>query len=102
VKTKVILIGGAPGTGKTTLGSALAVRLGTTSLSIDDLLTAAMAVTTPESHPGLHFKKGVPFQEYFTNSSLEQLKKTPPHNMRRHGLWLSGLSASMLLGNRQP
>lgn len=74
MKTKVILIGGAPGTGKTTLGSALAAKLGITSLSIDDLRTAAQAVTTPESHPGLHIMRGMAYQEYFTNSSLEQLK----------------------------
>jgi len=74
VKTKVFLIGGAPGAGKTTLGTALASKLGITSLSIDDLLTAAQAVTTPESHPGLHFMRGQPFQEYFTYSSVERLK----------------------------
>jgi len=102
VKTKVILIGGAPGTGKTTLGSALAVRLGTTSLSIDDLLTAAMAVTTLESHPGLHIMRGAPYQEYFTNSSLEQLKTdaTAQHEaawplvkrvVRKHAAWGSAI-----------
>lgn len=74
MKTKVFLIGGAPGAGKTTLGTALASKLGITSLSIDDLLTAAQAVTTPESHPGLHFMRGQPFQEYFTYSSVERLK----------------------------
>jgi 2-phosphoglycerate kinase len=74
VKTKVFLIGGAPGAGKTTLGTALASKLGITSLSIDDLLTAAQAVTTPESHPGLHFMRGQPFQEYFTYNSVERLK----------------------------
>lgn len=74
MKTKVFLIGGAPGAGKTTLGSALAARLGFTSLSIDDLLTAAQAVTTPESHPRLHFMRNKPYLEYFTNSSVEQLK----------------------------
>ena len=68
------MIGGAPGAGKTTLGTALASKLGITSLSIDDLLTAAQAVTTPESHPGLHFMRGQPFQEYFTYSSVERLK----------------------------
>ncbi len=73
MKTKVILIGGAPGTGKTTLGSALAVKLGITSLSIDDLRTAAQAVTTPDSHPGLHIMRGMPYQEYFTNNSVEYL-----------------------------
>jgi len=74
MKSKVFLIGGAPGAGKTTLGSALAANLGITSLSIDDLLTGAQAVTTPESHPGLHFKGNSPFHEYFTNSSMEKLK----------------------------
>ena len=74
IKTKVFLIGGAPGAGKTTLGSALAARLGITSLSIDDLKTAAQAITTPETHPKLHVMRKVPSLEYFTNSSVEQLK----------------------------
>lgn len=70
---KVILIGGAPGAGKTTLGSALAVKLGVTSLTIDDLVTAVVAVTTPETHPGIHALRKGPHTEYFTNSSVEQL-----------------------------
>ena len=74
INTKVFLIGGAPGVGKTTLGSALATRLGITSLSIDDLITAAQGVTTPETHPGLHVMRKVPFPEYFTNRSVDQLK----------------------------
>jgi 2-phosphoglycerate kinase len=74
MKSKVFLIGGAPGAGKTTLGTALAVKLGITSLSIDDLLTGALAVTTPERHPGLYFKGNAPFHEYFTNTSVEKLK----------------------------
>jgi 2-phosphoglycerate kinase len=74
VKTKVILIGGAPGTGKTTLGNALAARLGIASLTIDDLLTAALAVTTVESHPSLHIMRGESYLDYFTNRSIEQLK----------------------------
>lgn len=71
---KVFLIGGAPGAGKTTLGCALAVKLGVTSLTIDDLVTAAIAITTPETHSGLHVMRTVPHIEYYTNSSLEQLK----------------------------
>ena len=74
INTKVFLIGGAPGAGKTTLGSALATRVGITSLSIDDLITAAQAVTTPETHPGLHVMRKVPYLHYFTNSSVDQLK----------------------------
>ena len=72
-KAKVILIGGAPGVGKTTLGRALAFKLGTTSLSIDDLLTAAKVVTTRQSHPGLHVMSVVSSIEYFTTSSVDQL-----------------------------
>ena len=71
----VFLIGGAPGVGKTTLGSALAARLGITSLSIDDLVIAAQAVTTPETHPGLHVMRKVPYLEYFTNSSVGGILK---------------------------
>lgn len=74
IDPKVILIGGPPGAGKTTLGTALAARLGITSLTIDHLQTAAMAITTPETHPGLHVMSKTPSLEYFTNSSVEQLK----------------------------
>jgi 2-phosphoglycerate kinase len=73
-KTKVYLIGGAPGAGKSTLGLALGARLGIASLSVDDLVVAALAITTPETHPGLHVMRRVPFYEYVTDGSVEQLK----------------------------
>lgn len=96
--TEVFLVGGAPGAGKTTLGSALAARLGITSLSIDDLVIAAQAVTTPETHPGLHVMRKVPHLEYFTNSSVDQLKADATLQqeatwpfiervVRRHAMW---------------
>ena len=72
--TKVFLIGGAPGAGKSTLGLALGARLGIASLSVDDFMLAAQAITTPETHPGLHVMRRVPSLEYFTNSSGDQLK----------------------------
>ncbi|MEJ2665977.1 MAG: AAA family ATPase [Deinococcales bacterium] len=71
---RVILIGGPSGAGKTTLGAALATRLGITSLTVDDLVVAARAVTTPTSHPGLWAMNRVPWPEYFTDSSVEDLK----------------------------
>jgi len=71
---KTFLIGGPPGAGKTTLGSALAAKLGFRSLTIDDIKTAVLAVTTPETHPGLHAMSRLPFLEYCTDSSVEQLK----------------------------
>ena len=70
---KVVLIGGCPGAGKTTLGRALAARLDYVSLTIDALQTAAKALTTPESHPGLHVMNQPNFVEYFTDSPPEKL-----------------------------
>ncbi|WP_420642203.1 zeta toxin family protein [Candidatus Leptofilum sp.] len=82
---KVILIGGAPGAGKTTLGKALAVKLGVTSLTIDDLVTAVIAVTTLETHPGLHALRKGPHTQYFTNSSVDQL--IADATLRHEGSW---------------
>ncbi|MCB8928227.1 MAG: zeta toxin family protein [Ardenticatenaceae bacterium] len=82
---KVILIGGAPGAGKTTLGQALAVKLGVTSLTIDDLVTAVIAVTTRESHPGIHALRKGPHTDYFTNSSVNEL--IADATLRHEGSW---------------
>jgi len=71
---QVILIGGAPGVGKTTLGRALASKLDCASITIDDLMTVAQTVTTPDSHPGLHVMRRRPSVEYFTTSSIDELK----------------------------
>lgn len=70
---QVLLIGGAPGAGKTTLGTALAAKLGIAPLCMDDLVMAAIAVTTPEIDPGLHAVAKSSHFDYFTNSSVEQL-----------------------------
>ena len=82
---KVILIGGPPGAGKTTLGSALAVKLGVTSLTIDDLVTAVIGVTTRETHPGIHALRKGPHTEYFTNSSVDEL--IADATLRHEGSW---------------
>ena len=74
MKASVLLIGGAPGVGKTTLGRALAARVDATSLTVDDLLTAVKAVTTPNSHPGLHVMTAVDTVEYFTTTPVDQLR----------------------------
>jgi 2-phosphoglycerate kinase len=85
LKSKVFLIGGAPGAGKTTLGTALAIRLGVTSLTIDDLVTAAIAITSPETHPGLHALRKMPHLEYFTHSAVDQLKADA--TLRHEATW---------------
>ncbi|MEY2934095.1 MAG: hypothetical protein RL033_4844, partial [Pseudomonadota bacterium] len=70
---RVVIVGGAPGAGKTALGNAIALRLGVASLSMDDLYSAAVAVTTSESHPELHNMRRRPTLEYYTNSSVQAL-----------------------------
>lgn len=72
-KPKVILIGGCPGAGKTTLGRAIASRFEYASLTIDDLLNAARAITSPQSHPGLHVMNQPNFVEYYTDSPVDKL-----------------------------
>lgn len=82
---RVFLIGGTSGAGKSTLGAALASQLGILSLSIDDLVTGAIAITTPETHPGLHALRRMPYPEYFTNSTVEQLKADA--TLRHQATW---------------
>jgi 2-phosphoglycerate kinase len=69
----VILIGGASGAGKTTLASALASRLGSDSMSADDLFIAAKTFTTPHTHPGMHVMNVPNYIDYFTNSTVDKL-----------------------------
>jgi hypothetical protein len=65
-ESDVILIGGAPFSGKTTLAKRLAVQRGYALVAIDDLGTALRAVTTPQSHtafvpsPGSKRSAGAP------------------------------------------
>lgn len=69
---RVVLVGGAPGAGKTTLARALAARLGARTQTFDDVVTAIRAVTTVESHPAFHAGRSG-HVEYFTERSPEEL-----------------------------
>ena len=69
----VILIGGPGGAGKTTLGRALASRLGYGSTTVDDLSIVARMFSTPKSHPPLHVMRAGGHTHYFTESPVEQL-----------------------------
>ena len=69
----VVLIGGPPGAGKTTLGRSLAARLGFASLTVDDLVTVGRILTDEVSHPAFHKMRRVGATAYFTDSPGEQL-----------------------------
>jgi 2-phosphoglycerate kinase len=51
---RVLLLGGASGTGKTALSYPLARRYGVPIVEVDDLVEALQAMTTPEQQPILH------------------------------------------------
>lgn len=69
---KTILIGGPGGAGKTTLARALGRHLDRKALTLDDLVIAARAVTTPDAQPSLHTGR-VGHLRYFTETPPEQL-----------------------------
>jgi 2-phosphoglycerate kinase len=52
---KVLLIGGASGTGKTRLSYPLALRLGVPIVEVDDIVEALKAMTSSNEQPALHY-----------------------------------------------
>lgn len=71
--SEIVLIGGPPGAGKTTLARGLADHLEYKTISGDDLMVAARAVATPESHPALFLGGGESHVTYFTAGPPERL-----------------------------
>ena len=70
---RVILIGGPPGAGKSTLGRALSAHLGWPNLTGDDLVVGAAAVTDATTQPALHVMRGIGHVAYFTQGPDERL-----------------------------
>ena len=70
---KLILIGAAPRTGKTTVSRLIASQLDYACLSTDDLLKAITSVTTPNSHPNFLFMAGWTAQEYYVHHTVDEL-----------------------------
>jgi 2-phosphoglycerate kinase len=64
-ESEVIVMGGAPFSGKTTLAKRLAARQAYGLVAIDDVGTAVRAVTTPRSHPALHPMAGWDYRAYY-------------------------------------
>jgi 2-phosphoglycerate kinase len=77
---KLILIGGAPCIGKTTVSRLIASQLNYACLSTDDLLKAITSVTTPKTHPTFHFMGGWTTQEYYVHHTIDELIS---HNIER-------------------
>jgi 2-phosphoglycerate kinase len=70
---RVVLVGGTPGAGKTTLARALAAELGFGSLPGDALYAAAKALTDDATHPALHEARKKGHVRYFTEGPPEKL-----------------------------
>ncbi|MHB9130870.1 MAG: hypothetical protein ACYDBB_07230 [Armatimonadota bacterium] len=70
---KVILLGGAPMVGKSTIARKLAARLAYGCLSTDDLGQASGTVTTAQEYPAFHYMDGIDYREYYVSRSVENL-----------------------------
>ena len=70
---RTVLIGGAPGVGKSTVGRALAARRGVASLTLDDVMCGVRAATTPASHPVFHPMGDGGHVPYFTTGPPDRL-----------------------------
>jgi 2-phosphoglycerate kinase len=88
VPFKVLIIGGPPMAGKTTLGRKLAAQLGWLLISGDDLSLAAKGVTLRTTHPALHPMNGIDHREYYVRHSVEELiaHARAEHEALREGL----------------
>lgn len=51
----VLLLGGASGTGKSSLSYPLSRRLGVPIVEVDDIVESLLAMTTPDEQPALHY-----------------------------------------------
>lgn len=69
----VLLIGGPPGAGKTTLARSVAGQLGFLSTTVDDLVNTARIFTDPHDQPDLHRTQGIGHLRYFTEGPPDRL-----------------------------
>ncbi|WP_030672011.1 AAA family ATPase [Streptomyces sp. NRRL B-1347] len=67
---RVLLVGGASGTGKTTVSRALARQFDVPVVEVDDIVEALLAVTRPEHLPELHVWRTHPEAAYEAPESV--------------------------------
>jgi 2-phosphoglycerate kinase len=84
-ESEVIVMGGAPFSGKTTLAMRLAAQQEYGLVAIDDVGTAVRAMTTPRSHPALHPMAGWDYRAYYIAHTPATLIR---HSRQEHdALW---------------
>ena len=84
-RARVILVGGAPLSGKTAAARSMGRQLAMPVIATDHLGEAARAVTDPASHSDLHACSLGDYRKYFTSYLPEQLLE---HALRAHqALW---------------
>jgi 2-phosphoglycerate kinase len=82
---RVILIGGSPTSGKSTVARSISSLLGFSVISTDDLGAAARGVTGPAVVPDLFAARAEDYREYYISHSSEELLE---HAQRSHrALW---------------
>ncbi|MBN1452263.1 MAG: hypothetical protein JW963_14710 [Anaerolineales bacterium] len=85
---KVFLIGGPPLVGKSSVARCIAGRFGCGCICTDDIAKAIRAVTTVQTHPGLHSFDDADYQDTFTRTPVETLIE---HSRRAHQMIWPGL-----------
>ena len=86
--SKVFLIGGPPFVGKSSVAHCIAGRYKCSCICTDDIVKAIRAVTTVQTHPGLHSVDDADYQDYFTKTPVETLIE---HSRRSHEIIWPGL-----------
>ena len=82
---RVMLIGGSPMSGKSTIARAIAAQLGFSVIATDDLGAAARGVTIPAVAPDLFAMRAEDYREYYISHSVDELLE---HAQRSHrALW---------------
>lgn len=70
---KVIVIGGPPMIGKSSVARVIASRLGYGCISTDDIGLAIRSVTNAETHPRSHAMDGIDYREYYLAGLVDDL-----------------------------